>query len=703
MPAKVIVTSALPYANGPIHFGHVVGAYLPADIYVRYRRLLGDDVHFVCGTDEHGVAITLKAEQEGKPYAAYVDHWQREIARVLAGVGIEFDIFSGTAHHRNPFHRALSQQFFTDLLGNGYLSTRTEDQFYNEKLKRFLPDRYVQGECYVCGFAKARGDECPKCGTWLDAKRLRQPVCTLDGTTPVLRPSMHWYLDLPKIRDQWLQRWFESKGEQWKVNVRNFVVKALEDMPARAITRDLPWGVPVPLPNTEGKVLYVWFDAPIGYLSISKQHFTALGKPAEFERWWQDPATELHHFIGKDNITFHVLTFPAMLWGTKRGWIVPTNVPANEFFNLEGRKFNTSSGWYVAPDALSNVPVDAVRYALTTMMPETADSDFSWRDLEARVNDELADNLGNLVSRTLRFVERFFGNKVPAHTEAAAADRKLLESARLAAGEIGELFTTFQFRRATARVMQLSAEGNKFYDEQQPWVTRTSDPARCARTLRTCVELIRSLAILGQPIWPATSRTLLAALGVAGARWTDAGGERLPAGELALPSLPVLFPKIHDDVIAAQQARLKELAMNLDAAGGHTPPSPQPSPSSPGKPATPAATPTNSPATIEYDAFAAVDLRVGQVRKAEKHPKADKLLVLEVDLGTETRTVVAGVAESYAPSELLDKKVIVVANLAPRALRGIESRGMLLAADGPDGKAKFVAPDPAAANGTKVK
>ncbi len=695
MPKQVIVTSALPYANGPIHFGHVVGAYLPADIYVRYRRLRGDDVHFVSGTDEHGVAITLKAEREGKPYEAYVDHWHGEIHRILRGIGIEFDIFSGTAHHRNPFHRELSQQFFKDLLDNGYLQTRTEDQFFNEKLQRFLPDRYVQGECYVCGYGQARGDECPKCGTWLDAKRLRQPICTLDASTPVLRPSKHWYLDLPQIRDQWLQKWFEGKGEQWKVNVRNFVVKALEDMPSRAITRDLPWGVPVPLPDATGKVLYVWFDAPIGYLSISKQHFAAKGDPAAFERWWKNPETELHHFIGKDNITFHVLTFPAMLWGTKRGWIVPTNVPANEFFNLEGRKFNTSAGWYVDPEAVAGLPVDAVRYALTTMMPETADSDFTWRDFQARVNDELADNLGNFVSRTLRFLERFFANKVPARTAPAAADTALLTAATTAAGQAADLFATFQFRRAAARVMQLSAEGNKYFDDQQPWVTRTSDPARCARTLRTCVELIRSLAVIGQPIWPTTSHTLLSALSVGRAHWADAGGERLPTGEIGLPILPVLFPKLHDEIVAAQQAKLKELATQLDPTA-----------------ATPATTPAPTPgavasvaqtATIEFDTFAAIDLRVGQVRKAIKHPKADKLLVLEVDLGGETRTVVAGVAESYAPQDLVDKKVIVVANLQPRALRGIESRGMLLAADGPDGKPRFVSPDPGTPNGTKVK
>lgn len=690
MSSKVIVTSALPYANGPIHFGHVVGAYLPADIYVRFRRLRGDNVHFVCGTDEHGVAITLKAEKENLTYEAYVDRWHDQIGSILGGVGIKFDIFSGTAHHRNPFHRELAQQFFADLLANDYLSTRTEDQFYNEALRRFLPDRYVQGECYVCDFAGARGDECPKCGSWLDSKRLRNPKCTLDGTTPVLRPSTHWYLDLPRIRADWLQKWFDEKGDRWKVNVRNFVEKALDDMPARAITRDLPWGVPVPLPDAEGKVLYVWFDAPIGYLSISKQHFVATGDPAAFERWWKDPTTELYHFIGKDNITFHVLTFPAMLWGTRRGWIVPTNVPANEFFNLEGRKFNTSSGWYVDPGATKDVPVDAVRYALTTMMPETADSDFTWRDFQARVNDELADNFGNLVSRTLRFVQRFFADELPAHTPPGPADLALLQSATSAAEDLVDLYGTFQFRRAVARLMQLSAEGNKFYDEQQPWATRKTDPARCARTMRTCVELIRSLAILGQPILPDTARTLLDALGAPPARWSDAGGERLPSGALALKVLPVLFPKIPDEVIAARSAAMATLRAQLDAAA-------ETAAARPARPSEPLATP------IEFDTFAATDLRVATIVKADKHRKADKLLVLECDLGFETRTVVAGIAETYRPEELVARKVIVVANLAPRTLRGVESRGMLLATDGEDGKPRLVAPDVTTPNGTRVR
>jgi methionyl-tRNA synthetase len=695
MPRRAIVTSALPYANGPIHFGHVVGAYLPADIYVRYRRLCGDDVHFVCGTDEHGVAITLKAEQAGQPYEAYVDHWHGEIARSLASMGIEFDVFSGTAHHRNPFHRPLSQQFFTDLLNNGYLKRRTEKQFYNPRMDRFLPDRYVQGQCYVCGFERARGDECPKCGSWLDAKRLGHPICTLDGSTPVLRDSDHWYLDLPKVRAEWLQRWFEGHAARFKPNVRNFVAEAMKDLPERPITRDLPWGVPVPLPDAAGKVLYVWFDAPIGYLSISQQHFARLGRPEEFERWWKGADTELYHFIGKDNITFHVLTFPAMLWGTRRGWIVPTNVPANEFFNLEGRKFNTSAGWFVSEDSIrGKFPVDALRYSLTTMMPESADAEWSWRDFQARVNGELADNLGNFVSRVFRFVEQFCGGALqPFRPErATAADDAILAAGSAAARDMGQALAAFQFRAACSRLMAFGGECNKYFDEQKPWATRKSDEARCHDTLRVCAELIRTLAILSQPIMPATARAVLAAVGSPPAAWADAGGLGLSPDRLPLSPLPVLFPKVDDDYVEREATRLRELAKRMDQAGT----------AGAAGPAAPPASGDVKPA-IDIDAFAAVDLRIGTIVKAEKHPQADKLLVLHVDLGFEVRTVVAGVAAAYGADEVVGRQVVVVANLAPRKIRGIESRGMILAANDGEGKPRFLAPERTTDNGVPVK
>jgi methionyl-tRNA synthetase len=499
------------------------------------------------------VAITLKAEQAGKSYEEYVDHWNEVILRTLSDVGIEFDIYSGTAHHRNPHHRELSQRFFLDLQKNGYVFEQTEEQYYSEALGRFLPDRYIEGVCYKCDYEKARGDECPSCGSWLDAKKLKDPRSTLDGNKPLLKPSKHWYLDLGKIKQEWLSKWFESKKDDWKVNVRHFVKGALKDLRERPITRDLPWGVPVPLPDTEGKVLYVWFDAPIGYLSISKQYWHDQGKPERFEKLWQSPDTKLYHFIGKDNITFHVVVFPAMLHGTKAGWIVPENVPANEFFNLEGKKFNTSAGWYIPEDSIKGkYSIDQLRYALATMMPETADSDWSWQEFQSRLNDDLADNLGNFVARTLRFAERFLAAEIPALAAAqlTAADEAILAAGKTAAEETAALLHGFQFRKACQRLMAYGSACNKYYDEQQPWVTRKSNLDRCGQTLRVCAELIRTIAVLSYPVLPHTAKTLLGTLGLEPTpALADAGGIGLADGPLKVAPLPVLFPKVEDKVI----------------------------------------------------------------------------------------------------------------------------------------------------------
>jgi methionyl-tRNA synthetase len=695
MPEKLIVTSALPYANGPIHFGHVVGAYLPADIYVRYRRMCGDEVHYVCGSDEHGVAITLKAEQAGKSYEEYVDHWYGEITRILNDVGIEFDLFSGTSAHRNPHHVELAQTFFRDLHANGYLKKRSEEQFYSEQMQRFLPDRYVEGTCYLCDHEGARGDECPSCGSWLDAKKLKNPRSTLDGSPPVLKSTSHWYLQLDKIRDEWLEDWFQSKQDEWKINVRHFVKSALKDLRERPITRDLPWGVPLPDEHAEdGKVLYVWFEAPIGYLSISKQYWTDKGQPEQFEKLWKNPDTKLYHFIGKDNITFHVVVFPAMLFGAKAGWITPENVPANEFFNLEGRKFNTGEGWFIPEESIKGrFPVDSLRYALTTMMPETADSDWSWREFQSRLNDDLADNIGNFVSRTLRFAERFMDSEIPDLGELTAEDKEALAAGTTAATEISEHFASFSFRKACLRLMAFGNTANKYYDQQQPWVTRKNDLARCGHTLRVCAEMIRTIAVLCRPVMPQTSDTLLEALGVdRQPQLSDAGGIGLPAGPLRAAVLPVLFPKISNEVIETELQNLTNMAD-------------QPSPETPNtEPTTNADAGPNPPleSIIEFDQFKAVDMRAATITAAEKHPKADRLLVLEVDLGFETRTILAGVTGSYEPAELVGKRVVAVCNLATRKMRGIDSEGMLLATEDEGGKPRFMTPDAGTPNGARV-
>ncbi len=701
MPERILVTSALPYANGPIHFGHAVGAYLPADIYTRFRRMLGDDVHYVCGSDEHGAPITLKAEQQGKSYNDYVDHWHGEIKATLDSLGIEFDIFSGTSHHRNPFHREMSQQFFLDLQANGYLTEKTEEQFYSVESDRFLPDRYVQGTCYLCGFEKARGDECPSCGKYLDAKLLKKPKSTLDGTEPVLRETKHWYLDLGKARDTWLEDWFESKSGQWKPNVENFVRSDLKDLRERPITRDLKWGVPVPVEGAEGKVLYVWFDAPIGYISISKQYWEQKGQPERFEEFWKGEDTKLYHFIGKDNITFHAVVFPTILKGADKGWILPENVPANEFFNLEGQKFNTSAGWYIPEDSIrGKYPTDALRYALCSMMPETADSDWTWSEFQSRLNNELADNLGNFVTRTMRFIERFFDGVVPATLELRDADQALLDAAKTHAVEMQQNLHEFKFRKACQTLMSLSNECNKYYDTQEPWKVQKQEggKALAGHVMRICCEMIRSLAILATPIMPDTSKILLSSLGVSGAAAFDDVGT-IALGDGAVADLPLtssfpkfidgkgqektaLFRKVDDKVIAAELKKLEAMGeAKTDEKPSHEP----------------------IASEIEFDTFAATDIRAATVLEAEKHPKADRLLVLKVDLGFEQRTIVAGVAASYAPTDLPGKRVCVVANLAPRKLRGIASQGMILATDDADGKPRFVEPNGDTPNGTRVK
>jgi methionyl-tRNA synthetase len=706
MAEKIIVTSALPYANGPIHFGHVVGAYLPADVYVRFRRMLGDDVHFVCGSDEHGVAITLKAEQEGTPYEAYVDRWHDAIGATLRRMGIEFDVFSGTSHHRNPHHRALAQQFFLDLRASGYLLEKTEEQYFSEALGRFLPDRYVVGTCYLCGHESARGDECPACGKYLDARQLIAPRCSLDGSVPILRETTHWYLDLGRARDEWLRDWIDSKRGQWKPNVENFVRADLEDLRPRPITRDLPWGVPVPVEGAEGKVLYVWFDAPIGYLSISRQYWTEQGQPERFEELWKDPATKLFHFIGKDNITFHAIVFPTILRGADKGWILPENVPANEFFNFEGRKFNTSSGWMIPEEAIADVPVDALRYALCTMMPETADSDWTWTEFQARINGDLADNLGNFVSRTLRFIERFFDGEIPGYGAASAADEALFSAASRAATEVREHLGAFRFRRACQAIMALGHECNRYYDTEAPWTSiKTAEgKPRAAQVMRTCVEMIRAFGHLVAPIMPATSAILLRSVGadgtapdlaavgvpptdptpVAGApltsclpRFTDARGQEKAA----------LFTKFPDQRVAAEEERLRTLREHMEAESTEATPEPTHEPVAP---------------TIEFETFAAVDMRAATIRAAERHPKADRLLVLQVDLGFEVRTIVSGIAATYAPEDLVGRRVVAVTNLAPRRLRGIDSNGMLMAGDGEDGNPRLIAPDPSTPDGTRL-
>ena len=550
---RYTVTSALPYANGPIHFGHVAGAYLPADVYVRTLRMLGEEVTFICGTDEHGVAITLAAEKAGEEYPAYVARWRDEIHTTFQALSIEFDIWSGTSSCEQ--HAETSQEFFRQLDANGYLVRRESDQLYCEKDAMFLADRYVNGTCYNCGKQGARGDECPSCGTWIDPLRLGNPTCGVCGTAPVRRSTTHWYLDLPKLRDEFMGDWI--RGHEWKPNVSNFIQNLLTDVPQRAITRDMQWGVPVPpeLAGEEtGKVLYVWFDAPIGYVSFTKQLMAQRGEPDDaWEACWKGDDVRLVHFIGKDNIPFHCLVFPSMLFGTKQGYCLPWQVPANEFYNLEGGKFSTSEGRTIDPlKFFETYDREAVRFYLITSLPETADSEFSLSQFILTNNSALAGNIGNLATRVLKFIDKNFGGRIPelAGSHRAEMDTEILELC----GEVGdpaEHVLGFHFRRAAEQLVSNATVANVFMQRMEPWALRKSDPERAASALNTLCEWIGWLSTWMVPFMPGKAQALWERLGQSGRvgdePWRGipvaADWRQLRAGQ-PLGSPQALFPRL---------------------------------------------------------------------------------------------------------------------------------------------------------------
>lgn len=703
MPADrpILVTAALPYANGPLHLGHIAGAYLPPDLFVRYQRLKGRDVVFVCGSDEHGVAILIRAMQEGVSPQSVVDRYHAQIEDAFARLGIAFDHYGRTTA---PVHRATSQDFFRVLEADGAFVRKTDRQLFDPEAGLFLADRFVRGTCPVCGYPDAYGDQCENCGSSLSPRDLINPKSVLSGAEPVERETTHWYLPLGDLQPR-LQAWIAEKDD-WKPNVLGQVGSWFNDgLADRAMTRDLPWGVPVP-PEiegaAEGKVLYVWFDAPIGYVSITKAWAEKQGEPQRWRRYWQrhpdGTAPRLLHFIGKDNIVFHTLIFPAILMrlndalaeqGRGEWFVLPDNVPANEFLNLEGRKLSTSRGWAVwLHEALDAFPADALRYALATGLPETKDADFSWAEFQSHVNDELADVLGNFVHRALTFAHRFSGGVVPALCDPSDADRAVLDALALFPERIGAAYERFRLREAVGETMGLARLGNKYFNDAEPWKTRTTDPQACANTIHVALQLCASLAVLMDPVLPHSAARLRTMLGLVGVRpsapdpladeaaigWDEAARPLLPEGH-ALGEPEILFHKVEDEQITAQRALLERRA--AEAA----------SPESSDDTATePEALFAPLGAPITYEDFSKLDLRAGRVVAAEPHPKADKLLRLDVDLGFETRQVLAGVRQHVAPEALVGKQVIVVANLAPRVIRGLESRGMLLFAENRDGR-----------------
>jgi methionyl-tRNA synthetase len=687
MAERLLVTSALPYANGPIHLGHLAGAYLPADLYCRYQRLAGREVLYVCGSDEHGVPIMLRAREEGVDPQEIVDRYHVQIREAFERFGMSFDVYGRTT---SPVHRETSQDFFRVLQEAGAFRVRAEQQLYDPEAGLFLADRFVRGTCPSCGYEDAYGDQCERCGISLSPKDLLNPRSALTGAEPVLRETTHWYLPLGEMQPS-LEAYI-AEHPDWKAHVlgqvRSWFAGGLAD---RAMTRDLPWGVPVPVPDTEGKVLYVWFDAPIGYVSATKEWARDVaGDPEAWRRFWQDPATDLVHFIGKDNIVFHCLIFPALLMAhnaaTPEGapkWVLPAHVPANEFMNLEGQKLSTSRGWAVwLHEALEAFEPDLLRYALATMLPEQKDADFSWREFQARVNAELADVLGNFVNRTLTFAHRFAEGRVPALEAPSDLDREALRQLGEFPHRIAAAYEGFRLREAVQETIGLARLGNKYFNDTEPWHTRNSDPQAMRNTIHVCLQLCGGLSVLMDPILPEAAAKLRGMLRLEGVRPSAPGGtpgtvgwqaaatplltEGHPLGEPA-----ILFRKVEDEVIEAQLALLAERARQ---SAGAAPAAPEGPPFEPAK------------ETIQYDDFAKLDLRLGKVVAAEPHPNADKLLRLEVDLGYERRQVLAGIAAQWNPEDLVGRKVVVVANLAPRTMRGLESQGMVLMAEDREGR-----------------
>lgn len=702
MPARYLVTSALPYANGPIHFGHLAGAYLNADIFVRYKRLTGAEVLFICGTDEHGAPILVNAEKEGVAPREYTDRWHQAIKRSFERVDVAFDHFSRTSR---PVHYELTQRFFRRLNEHGYITTAVEDQLYCDTCKRGLPDRFVVGICPVCDAPDSRGDECPK-GHTFDATELKEPRCRTCGNPASRRPAKHWYLDLPRLKGE-LGSWYEQKFPRWRPNVVGEVQKFLATVKPRNITRDLSWGVPVPLDEAQGKVFYVWFDAPIGYISSTRELFAQQGKPDdEWKRWWQDEGTQLVHFIGKDNIAFHAVIFPGMLAGQREGYVLP-DVPANEFLNLEGRKFSTSNNWFIAiDDFVDRFPADTLRWTLTRSAPESRDSDFTYKDFQTKVNTELLGTFGNFASRVLKFVQSRYEGKVPAAgTDPGEPERRALEALRAGVAAAGEELDRYSTRNAAEKVLEVGYAANKLIEERQPFKLINTDPAAAATTVNVAVRLLEGLAVLLFPFVPGTATKLWAQLGLEGdprgRRWQDAAEPADPAGR-AIGSLEQhLFQRIDDKTVAAEVAR-------LEAGAKPEPAKVAPAKTEPAKPAAPAAPTAASDAPaqkppIAYDTFAALDLRIAKVVSAEVVPKADKLLKLELELeGGERRTVLSGIRAWYQPEALVGRQVVYLANLEPKKIRGVMSQGMILAANDVGNTAVLLQPERGVPDGARV-
>lgn len=722
-----LVTCALPYANGPVHIGHLAGVYVPADIYVRYLRMKGEDVLFVCGSDEHGVPITIKAKKEGVTPQDIVDRYHALIKSSFAGLGINFDIYSRTS---SKVHEQMASDFFRKLYEDGKFIVKESEQYYDEQAKTFLADRYITGTCPRCGSEGAYGDQCEKCGATLSPDELINPKSALSGSALVKKATKHWYLPLDEY-EKWLGEWILDGHKEWKTNVYGQCKSWIDGgLQPRAVSRDLDWGVPVPVEGAEGKVLYVWFDAPIGYISNTKELL-----PQTWEKWWKSQDTKLVHFIGKDNIVFHCIVFPSML-KAHGGYILPDNVPANEFLNLEGDKISTSRGWAVwLNEYLQELPgkEDVLRYVLCANAPETKDNDFSWKDFQTRNNSELVAIFGNFVNRAIVLTHKYFGGRVPADLKPESIDAETLAQIPQIVSEIEENISSYKFREALKAAMNLARLGNKYLTDTEPWKVAKNDLDRTASILNVSLQICAALGIVFEPFLPFSAEKLrrmlnvgviagtdhrageegtcgvnifksgeCAALHTIGSvdapesfeglslSWNDLFSARiLPAGH-EIGQAQLLFEKIEDEMIAPQIERLEAIRKAREEAEA-------------------AAAAAEAAAKVEpqkeeccFEDFEKMDIRTATVLEAERVPKTDKLLKLTIDTGIDTRTIVSGIAEYYSPEEMVGKQICILANLAPRKIRGIESKGMILMARQGDGKMRFVTPAETLNNGAQI-
>jgi methionyl-tRNA synthetase len=672
---RTLITSALPYANGPVHIGHLAGVYVPADIYARYLRMKGEEVAFIGGSDEHGVPITLKAKNEGITPQDVVDKYHGIIKDAFKRFGISFDVYSRTSA---KVHHETASEFFKKLYDDGKFIEKTSEQYYDVEAKQFLADRYITGTCPKCGNERAYGDQCESCGSSLNATDLINPKSVLSGNVPVMKETKHWYLPLDQY-EGWLKEWILEGHKEWKTNVYGQCKSWIDGgLNARAVTRDLDWGVPVPIEGAEGKVLYVWFDAPIGYISATKEWTD------DWQKWWKDPETRMLHFIGKDNIVFHCIIFPVML-KAEGSYNLPDNVPANEFLNLEGDKISTSRNWAVwLHEYLEEFPgkEDVLKYVLTANAPETKDNDFTWKDFQARNNNELVAILGNFINRALVLSQKYYNGVVPAAGELFEVDKEALSQITSLKADVEKSIDAFRFREALKIAMDMARLGNKYLADMEPWKVVKTDEERVKTIMNTCLQIAANLTIVFAPFLPFTMDKLRDFLNMEKLDWSELGRTNILLAGHQLSEPELLFEKIEDSVIEAQVNKLQATKKANEIA---------------------AATTSESKSNCTFDDFQKMDIRVGTIIEAEKVAKTKKLLKLKIDTGIDQRIVVSGIAEYYNPEEIIGQQVCILVNLEPRELKGIMSQGMILMAEDADGALKFVSPKSTTKPGSEVK